>query len=315
MIAVVFPGQGSQSVGMLQAWAEQEPLVLHTFAEASEQLNYDLWELVQAGPEEKLNQTEHTQPALLTASVALYRVLKHRLPSLKPYYLAGHSLGEYSALVCSDALAFKDAVKLVEMRGRFMQMAVPVGQGAMAAIVGLTASQVEALCKDVSTDTLFVTPANYNADMQTVIAGEAPAVEAAIAVALEQGAKLAKKLAMSVPSHCAMMKPAAIELEKYLNEITIKTPNIPVIHNVDVAEHSASEAIKKALVEQLYQPVRWTETIKAMEQFGVRTLIECGPDKVLAGLCKRIASSPEIALTMSTPDEFEKVLSEANHDA
>ncbi|MBI5447542.1 MAG: ACP S-malonyltransferase [Gammaproteobacteria bacterium] len=309
VIAIVFPGQGSQFMGMLQAWAQEEPLIQATFSQASEKLGYDLWALTQIGPEEKLNQTEFTQPALLAAGVALYRVLVRHLKT-PPSYLAGHSLGEYTALVCANAIAFDEAIKLVEMRGRFMQRAVPVGKGAMAAIVGLSAQQVESVCAEISTPQAFVAPANYNADFQVVIAGDTLAVEKAMTNALTQGAKLAKKLLMSVPSHCLLMKPAAEQLKKYLENISIQQPTLPVIHNVDVAVHTTPGAIRTALVEQLYRPVCWTQTMKQFTQNGVDTLIECGPGKVLTGLGKRIADSPQHTFSMSAPEELQKILAE-----
>ncbi len=311
MFSLVFPGQGSQSVGMLQDWAAQVPEVLDTFAQASEILNYDLWALIQAGPDTQLNQTEFTQPALLVAGVALYRVFKRQATAV-PRYLAGHSLGEYTALVCAEALAFEAAVKLVQMRGRFMQAAVPVGQGAMAAIVGLMAPEVDKICQQIATPENNVASANYNADGQVVVAGHVQAVEAVIAAANAQGAKIAKKLIMSVPSHCQLMKPAATALAAYLENVTVKTPILPVIHNVDVAEHATPDSIKQALVAQLYQPVRWTETIAKMTILGVKKQIECGPGKVLTGLSKRIMPGPDVALSLSSSEAFQTVLNEVN---
>lgn len=310
MYALLFPGQGSQSLGMLSQWG-QDPLVLKTFEEASERLHYDLWALTQSGPEEKLNQTEYTQPALLTAGVAIYRLFSQSA-KVMPAYLAGHSLGEYTALTCAGVIDFLDAVKLVEMRGRFMQMASPAGEGAMAAIVGFSSEQVAKLCQQVSEDTqLAISPANYNADAQTVIAGQAAAVDQAILLAQQLGAKIAKKLTMSVPSHCMLMKPAADELSDYLKTLSFCAPSIPVLQNAEVACYSTPEEIKNALVTQLYYPVRWVQTMNQLSQWGVSQGYECAPGKVLTGLAKRIEPSPMVS-AMSTPEEFKLVLDEVN---
>ncbi|OGT16159.1 MAG: [acyl-carrier-protein] S-malonyltransferase [Gammaproteobacteria bacterium RIFCSPLOWO2_02_FULL_38_11] len=304
MFALMFPGQGSQSLGMLQDWAQQSSIVTETFSQASSQLNYDLWALVQTGPDEKLNQTQYTQAAILTASIALYRIFTQGF-SAKPSYLVGHSLGEYTALVCAGVLEFETAVKLVELRGRLMQEAVPLGVGAMAAIVGLKAEEVEALCKTVSTLTEYVTPANYNADTQVVVAGHSLAVERLILIAAERGAKIAKKLPMSVPSHCFLMKSAAEKLAKHLDTLSFNIPQIPVIHNVDVSEHQSSLEIKESLIKQLYFPVRWTEIMNKLAHFQIKKVIECGPGKVLTGLSKRITPSPSEAISISSPAAFQ----------
>lgn len=286
MRAYVFPGQGSQTVGMLADVAGAYPLVGETFAEASAVLGYDLWQLVQHGPAELLNETQRTQPALLTASVALYRVLAQRgVPA--PKVMAGHSLGEYSALVCADAIAFTDAVHLVAKRGEYMQEAVPAGVGSMAAIIGLEDAVVVQACAEVAGDEV-VAAVNFNSPGQVVIAGHKAAVERASNACLKAGAKRALPLSVSVPSHCALMQPAAEKLAVELQRITITAPKIPVINNVDVTMLTAADDIRDALVRQLYSPVRWTETVQLLASQGVVTLDEIGPGKVLTGLTKRI---------------------------
>lgn len=287
--AFVFPGQGSQSVGMLNACAQMFPQVIETFSEASDALGYDLWQLVQNGPAETLNQTSHTQPALLVASIALWRIWNAQ-GGLRPVVLAGHSLGEYSALVCAEALDFASAVKLVAERGQFMQDAVPAGLGAMAAIVGLDDDEIRKICEQAAQGQL-VTPANYNAIGQIVVAGHNEAVERVINLAKQAGAKLAMLLPVSVPSHCGLMQPAAERLANRLNSITFTTPKIPVINNVDVAVRTEPSIIKDALVRQLANPVRWVETVQQMSNQGIETFIECGSGKILAGLNKRIVAS------------------------
>lgn len=285
-IAMVFPGQGSQAIGMLKELALTFPSVIETFREASEVLNYDLWKLIQEGPVEIINQTAHTQPALLTASVALWRVwCDHQ--NQQPSLLAGHSLGEYSALVCAQSINFTDAVKLVAERGRFMQEAVPEGQGAMAALVGLDNKQVEEICAQAAQGKILA-PANYNALSQVVIAGESEAVNRAIHLAQQAGAKLAKRLPVSVPSHCALMQVAAERLSAFLQNISCVVPIIPIVNNVDVITQKNPGLIKDALIRQLYNPVRWVEIIQVMASQGIEIIIECGPGKVLAGLNKRI---------------------------
>ncbi|MCC2615631.1 ACP S-malonyltransferase [Aestuariibacter halophilus] len=287
-LAYVFPGQGSQSVGMLAEFAAQFPIVEQTFAEASSVLGYDLWQLVQSDAEGKLNQTQITQPALLAASVAVWRVLEQS-GAQKPAVLAGHSLGEYSALVCAGVLSFEDGIKLVEARGQFMQSAVPAGSGAMYAIIGLDDNVVGDVCARISNDTgEVVAPVNYNSPGQVVIAGQKEAVEAAGVACKDAGAKRALPLSVSVPSHCALMKPAAEQLAALLDKTTFNQPVIPVINNVDVAKPDEPAAIKDALVRQLYSPVRWTETVQALVASGVTECWEVGPGKVLTGLAKRI---------------------------
>jgi [acyl-carrier-protein] S-malonyltransferase len=271
---------------MLADMAAARPGIIDTFAEASGALRYDLWSLVQKGPEEHLNQTRYTQPALLSAGVALWRIWEAE-GGPRPVVMAGHSLGEYTALVCSNALDFADAVILVAERGRLMQEAVPTGQGAMAAVLGLEDEMVRAVCAEASQGEVLAA-ANYNAPGQVVIAGTAAAVERGVALAKEKGAKRALILPVSVPSHCELMRPAAEKLADYLKKITLRRPAIPVIHNVDVVVHDSPEQIRSVLVQQLYSPVRWVETIQAMAERGVTTTIECGPGKVLAGLNKRI---------------------------
>lgn len=288
--AMVFPGQGSQSVGMLAELATQFPLVEETFKQASEVLGYDLWQLVQQGPAEELNKTWQTQPALLTASVAIYRVWQQQYPDLLPSVMAGHSLGEYSALVCSGALDFQDAVKLVELRGKLMQQAVPEGAGAMYAIIGLDNESIIDACAQAAQGEV-VSAVNFNSPGQVVIAGSKAAVERAAAACKEAGAKRALPLSVSVPSHCALMKPAADQLAVALENITLKAPQTSVINNVDVKAASETDEIRTALVRQLYSPVRWTETVEKMAKEGVGVLVEIGPGKVLTGLAGRIVKT------------------------
>lgn len=292
-LALVFPGQGSQSVGMLAELAAEFDTVKNTFAEASEALGYDLWEVASLGPAERLNQTEVTQPAVLTGGVAVWRVYRE-LGGAMPAFMAGHSLGEYSALVCAGSLAFTDAVKLVAARGRFMQAAVPTGTGAMAAVIGLEDEQVAEACKQVGEQGL-VSPANYNAPGQVVIAGESAAVNAAGEAAKALGARKVMPLAVSVPSHCALMKPAAEQLAPLLQATALTAPEVPVLHNVDAAARNDADAIRQALTEQLYQPVRWTQTVQQLLASNVEQLAECGPGKVLAGLIKRIHRRAAVA--------------------
>lgn len=284
--AVVFPGQGSQSVGMLAELAETQPLVKQTFQEASDALGYDLWSLTQDGPADELNKTHITQPAMLTGGVALWRVWQSRVTSA-PAAMAGHSLGEYSALVAAGSLSLADAVNLVADRGRFMQEAVPAGVGAMAAILGLDDAQVIAVCESAAAGEV-VTAVNFNSPGQVVIAGHAAAVERAVEAAKEAGAKRALMLPVSVPSHCSLMMPAAEQLAERLAAITIHAPSIPVLNNVDVKAEIDPAAIREALKRQLFCPVRWVDTIHALGQQGISQLVECGPGKVLAGLNKRI---------------------------
>ncbi|USH03603.1 ACP S-malonyltransferase [Grimontia kaedaensis] len=284
--AVVFPGQGSQAVGMLAELGEKFAIVKETFAEASEALGYDLWALVQDGPAEDLNQTNRTQPALLTASVAIWRVWQQE-GGAQPSVMAGHSLGEYSALVCAGVIDFKEAVKLVELRGELMQEAVPAGVGAMSAIIGLDNDAIAKACEEAA-EGQVVSPVNFNSPGQVVIAGNKEAVERANALCKAAGAKRALPLPVSVPSHCALMKPAADKLAVALDDLTFSAPSIPVINNVDVATETDPAAIKEALVRQLHGPVRWTEGCEKMANEGIELLLEMGPGKVLTGLAKRI---------------------------
>lgn len=286
-LALVFPGQGSQAVGMLAELATQYPVVKDTFAEASNVLKLDLWQIVRDGPEDMLNQTQITQPAMLAAGVATWRIWQARGGAL-PQVMAGHSLGEYSALVCAGALEFATAVELVALRGRYMQAAVPAGEGAMAAILGLEDAQVVTACQQAAQGDV-VGAVNFNSPGQVVIAGQAAAVQRAMELCNAAGAKRALPLPVSVPSHCALMKPAAQQLAQRLQNINVRKPQIPVINNVDVAMPDDAEAIRDALVRQLYNPVRWVEVVQRMASDGVTKLVECGPGKVLVGLNKRIA--------------------------
>ena len=307
--AMVFPGQGSQTVGMLAELAGDYPIVQETFKQASEVLGYDLWQLVQEGPAEELNKTWQTQPALLTVSVAVYRVWQQKYPALKPEVMAGHSLGEYSALVCAGVLDFQDAVKLVELRGKLMQQAVPEGTGAMYAIIGLDNDAIINACKQAEQGEV-VSAVNFNSPGQVVIAGAKAAVERAAALCKEAGAKRALPLAVSVPSHCALMKPAADQLSVSLESITLKEAGVSVLNNVDVKNEIEADAIRNALVRQLYSPVRWTETVEKMAQNGVEVLVEVGPGKVLNGLTKRIVDSLQAVSVndVKSLDSIEEVL-------
>ncbi len=284
--SVIFPGQGSQSVGMLSTLADEFPIVKETFSEASDALSYDLWSVVIDGPVEKLNETTTTQPAMLAAGIACWRVWQQH-EATAPTSFAGHSLGEYTALVAANSLLFSDAIKLVAERGRLMQEAVPVGVGAMAAILGLGNDVVIKVCED-SANNEIVAAVNFNSSGQVVIAGNKAAVDRAIELAKESGAKRALLLPVSVPSHCALMKPAADKLAEYLKSVTIESPDTPVYHNVDVQQYSDTAKIKNALTSQLHQPVQWVDTVNAIGQSGSSKIIECGPGKVLTGLVKRI---------------------------
>lgn len=291
--AMVFPGQGSQAIGMLAELAEHYPIVTETFAQASDVLGYSLWDLVQNGPEEELNKTWKTQPALLAASVAIWRVWQEKQGKM-PQMMAGHSLGEYSALVCAGVIDFAAAIKLVELRGQLMQEAVPAGTGAMYAIIGLDNDAIAKACEDAAQGQV-VSPVNFNSPGQVVIAGNKEAVERAGALCKEAGAKRALPLAVSVPSHCALMKPAADKLAVALQEIEFKQPEIQVVNNVDVKVQTDANAIRDALVRQLYNPVRWTETVEFIADKGITQLLEIGPGKVLTGLTKRISKEMNAA--------------------
>jgi len=293
-LAFVFPGQGSQSVGMMQGWGDRAE-VRATFAEASDALGLDLWTLVADGPADLLNQTVNTQPAMLAADIAAWRVWQ-AAGGAAPALLAGHSLGEYAALVAAGALGFADAVKLVRFRAEAMQAAVPEGVGAMAAILGLDDDAVRAVCKDAAAGEV-AEAVNLNSPGQVVIAGNKAAVERAMVLAKERGAKRALPLPVSVPSHSSLMLPAAEKLLAHLQTVAIATPMIPVLHNTDVQSHAEAGAIRAALAKQLHTPVRWVETVQALKTAGIERVIECGPGKVLAGLNKRIDDSlPALAL-------------------
>ena len=298
-LAIVFPGQGSQSVGMLAALAAAEPLVQQTFAEASGVLGYDLWELCRNGPEADLGATERTQPAMLAAGVATWRVWRaHGGP--RPTAMAGHSLGEYTALVCSNTLDFRVAVDLVRFRGQVMQAAVPREQGAMAAILGLDDAEIEAACREAAQGEV-VEPVNFNAPGQVVVAGLKTAVQRAIEAAKARGAKRAVLLPVSVPSHSSLMRGAADRLAARLSQTPLRMPDVPAVYTVGVRTHESEEGIRRALKEQLFSPVRWADTVRAMIAKGATTLIECGPGKVLTTLNRRVERRPD--LTMLAVDD------------
>ena len=301
-LAFVFPGQGSQTVAMLSDFAENN-IVQATFEEASNALGYDLWQLVSQGPAEKLNQTNFTQPALLTASVALWRLWQSE-SEVKPAIMAGHSLGEYSALVCAGVISLSDAVVLVEKRGEFMQACVPEGVGAMAAVIGLADEDIIKAC-DEAMETQVVSAVNFNSPGQVVIAGHKAAVERAGVLCKAAGAKRVLPLPVSVPSHCALMSDAAAKLAIELELITFNQPEIAVVNNVDVAEEITGDAIKAALVKQLYSPVRWSETISLLASDGIDKVVEVGPGKVLQGLNKRINKSLH-SVSLNTSDTLQQ---------
>jgi [acyl-carrier-protein] S-malonyltransferase len=299
-LAFVFPGQGSQSVGMLADLAAAHAEVKATFDEASQGAGVDLWALSQQGPEDQLNRTENTQPALLAASVAVWRVWQ-KLGGARPAQLSGHSLGEYSALVCAEALSLHDAAALVAERGRLMQAAVPAGVGAMAAILGGDDAQIAAVCEEVAQGQV-VAPANFNSPGQLVIAGHAEAVDRALARLAELGVKKAVKLAVSVPSHCALMREAADRLGERMATLNWRQPTIPVVQNAEARAYDSIDDIRGALQRQLYLPVRWTECVQALAAGGATRVAECGPGKVLAGLIKRIDKSIEARAIGSQAD-------------
>jgi [acyl-carrier-protein] S-malonyltransferase len=303
-LAFVFPGQGSQSQGMLLELFTTFSAVKNTFSEAQAILGYDLWDLIQSGPVEKLNQTEYAQPALLAAGVAIWRAWRAENGTL-PIVAAGHSLGEYTALVCAEALAFADALPLVRDRGRYMQSAY-AGQGAMAALVGLADEDVRAICQEAAEKQVLV-PANYNSLGQIVVSGELDAVNRAVKLAQAKGAKLAKVLPVSVPSHCILMQPAVEKLAAKLETISVNSPLFPVIHNADVASYTNPQEIKKALVKQLVSPVRWVETIQYMEKSGINAILECGPGKVLTGLNKKIVNTIDCTI-LGTVEGFKTAI-------
>jgi len=305
-LAFVFPGQGSHSVGMMNALAAVYPVVEHTFAEASDVLKKDLWSLVQNGPETALNQTEVTQPVMLVAGVATWRVWK-QVNGPEPQLMAGHSLGEYSALVCADSITFTDAVQLVADRARFMQEAVPAGQGGIAAILGLEDDAVRALCeREAQGETLDAV--NFNSPNQVVIAGSAAAVARAVEASKAAGAKRAVVLPMSVPAHSRLMQPAAKRMAGRVQSVDVRAPRIPIIHNAHLKTESDAASIRTALVRQIDSPVRWTDTILKMTSEGISRIVECGPGKVLTGLNKRIAKQVE-TFPVFDPDSVQDTLS------
>lgn len=285
--AAVFPGQGSQSVGMLSAWAESQPIITQTFREASDALGYDLWRVVTEGPDTELNRTEITQPAMLAAGVAAWRVWQAE-GGAEPVCMAGHSLGEYTALVCAGSIDFADGIRLVAERGRLMQQAVPAGEGAMAAVLGLDDDVVRAVCAEATQGAEVAQAVNFNSPGQVVVAGSAAAVARASAMLQEKGAKRVVPLPVSVPSHSSLMKEAAEQMAKVLECVEIRAPSIPVLHNVDGAEHADPASLRAALVSQLHNPVLWVGSVRAMHARGAKALVEFGPGKVLAGLAKRI---------------------------
>ncbi len=292
--AFVFPGQGSQAIGMMAAYGD-DPAIRDTFAEASAALGFDLWDMVANGPADALNQTVNTQPAMLAAGVAVYRLWLARGGAV-PALMAGHSLGEYTALTCAGALAFADAIRLVRLRAEAMQSAVPEGVGAMAAVLGLDDEGVRVACAEAAQGEVLEA-VNFNSPGQVVIAGNKAAVERGMVLAKEKGAKRALPLPVSVPSHCALMKPAAEKLRAALAEIEVRVPSVPVLHNADVAAHDSAEAIRDALARQLFSPVRWVESMFALRDQGIQLIAECGPGKVLAGLNKRTLDGvPTLAL-------------------
>ena len=308
-IAFVFPGQGSQSPGMLAELADAHPLVRDAFAEASEGAGEDLWALSQEGPEARLNQTEFTQPALLAAGVATWRAWQ-RAGGAQPSVLAGHSLGEYSALVAAGALSLHDAAKLVRLRGQLMQDAAPAGTGAMAAVRGAEDAVVAEACRDASGAGVVV-PANYNSPGQVVIGGHAAAVDRALALLAERGVRKAVKLAVSVPSHTPLMREAANRLSEAMGALRWSEPKLPVVQNVDAEVHDGAQAIRDALVRQLYLPVQWTGCVQALAARGATRIAECGPNKVLTGLVKRIDKSLD-ARPLGTPSDFDAALADWN---
>jgi [acyl-carrier-protein] S-malonyltransferase len=307
--AFVFPGQGSQKVGMLADAHARYQSVKDTFVEASEALGYDVWDLVQNGEQAALNLTETTQPVLLTSSVALWRAWGEAGGS-EPGIMAGHSLGEFSALVCAGALAFSDAVQLVRQRGQFMQVAVPVGEGAMAAIIGLDDERINAICTETAQGGAGVVAAvNFNSPGQVVIAGHTGAVDAAIVSLKEAGAKRALPLPVSAPFHTELMKPAGDKLAQAIADITITTPKIPVVHNVHAETESDPENIRKLLVQQIYSPVQWTGCMQAIAASGATQIVECGPGKVLSGLVRRIDKSLS-SYALEDPDTLSATVTE-----
>ncbi len=305
-LAFVFPGQGSQKIGMLAELAEQNPIIETTFNEASEVLGYDMWQLIQQGTQEDINLTQRTQPILLTCSVAIWRLWNQK-QGASPSQMAGHSLGEWSALVCANVIDFADGLKIVEARGKYMQQAVPVGQGAMAAIIGLDDQAILEACNEASV--LGVVDAvNFNAPGQVVIAGSNEAVERAMEICKVAGAKRALPLPVSAPFHTSLMKPAVDNLADMVNAVTFRSPEVPIMHNVHAQNEQDPQAIKALMIEQIYSPVKWVDCVRQLKQSGVSTLVECGPGKVLSGLVKRIDRELTAVATESAAD-FDAALS------
>ncbi len=300
-LAIVFPGQGSQTIGMMSQLAQNYPIVKDLFTEASDVLGIDMWQLTQAGPIEELSKTENTQPALLIAGVAAWNIWKSEGGAL-PDLMAGHSLGEYTALVCSDAISFTDGVTLVRDRGRYMQGAVAEGEGAMAAIIGLTDDEVIRVCAEIAENDVLQA-VNFNAPGQVVIAGSAAAIERAAPAMKEAGAKRALPLPVSIPAHSSLMSPASEQLAERLNGIEVALPNIPVLHNCNVSFAESADQVKTNLVTQLDSPVRWVESVEKMKNEGVEHFVESGPGRVLGGMIKRIARGA----TVSTMDNLDTI--------
>ncbi len=311
--AMLFPGQGSQAVGMLSALGAAHPVVGETLAEAGEALGWDLARLVREGPVEELNRTERTQPALLAAGIAVWRAWQTHGPAA-PAAMAGHSLGEYTALVAAGSLGFADALKVVELRGQLMQNAVPEGEGGMIAVVGLDDPGVEKLCSSY-TGGKVLEPVNYNAPGQVVVAGEADALRWLEANAKGAGARLVVRLPVSVPSHCSLMKSAGLELSGRLAKVNFNAPAMPVLHNLDAAPRTQAVAIRSALREQLYRPERWAQTIQALAGQGINVYLECGPGKVLAGLNKRILEKTAVSVALEEPAGIEQALQKVKEAA
>jgi [acyl-carrier-protein] S-malonyltransferase len=309
--AALFPGQGSQTVGMLSDFEAEVPVIKDTFSEASDALGYDLWALTQDGPVEQLSLTEITQPLMLTSGVALYRAW-NQANGQTVSYMAGHSLGEYTALTAAGSLKLADAVKVVRARGRFMQEAVPQGSGAMAAVIGLDDDKIEAVCAQVANDSgLIIEAVNYNAPGQLVIAGHAEAIEVSLPMLKEAGAKRALILPVSAPFHCALMKPAADRLKLELDAIDVQMPTIPVIQNVSIRPETDVAVIRTQLIRQTFSPVRWAQTVRSFEGLGIRTAAEFGPGAVLCGLAKRIQTDA-LHFPLGTRETFFKAVKEIN---
>lgn len=304
-LAFVFPGQGSQKIGMLAELAEQNPIIEKTFSEASEVLGYDMWDLIQQGAQEDINLTQRTQPILLTCSVAIWRLWNEKLGAT-PSQMAGHSLGEWSALVCANVIDFADGLRIVEARGKYMQQAVPVGQGAMAAIIGLDDQAILDACAEAG-DLGVVDAVNFNAPGQVVIAGSNDAVERAMDICKAAGAKRALPLSVSAPFHTSLMKPAADNLAEMVNAVSFRAPEVPIMHNVHARNEQDPEAIKALMLEQIYSPVKWVDCVKQLKEGGVSTLVECGPGKVLSGLVKRI-DRDLISVATETVADFDAAL-------